>query len=101
VKDFETYIPLLEKEFGAVKSRYPDRARFEVRQDGKKIDLKICDKNHENYRNGIIFENYLRKNPDALEQYRVLKENNNGKSVKEYYRQKTEFINEILEKARQ
>ncbi|HEX7724114.1 MAG TPA: GrpB family protein [Candidatus Paceibacterota bacterium] len=99
--EFDSYVVCLEKEFGAVKSRYPDRARFEVKQDGKKIDLKLCDRRHPNYVAGKIFEDFLHKNPADLERYRILKEKNNGVSVKEYYRQKNEFINEILERAKQ
>ena len=58
---FEEYIPKLEKIFGPVRSLYQDRARFEVREDGKKIDLKIVDANHPNYLEGKRFENYLRE----------------------------------------
>jgi GrpB-like predicted nucleotidyltransferase (UPF0157 family) len=94
---FDDYISKLEKEFGAVKSRYPDRARFEVREEGKKIDLKIVDINHEGYKNAVFFETYLREHPEYLEKYRILKESCNGVTVKEYYRQKIEFINGILE----
>ncbi len=94
---FDDYISKLEKEFGAVKSRYPDRARFEVREEGKKIDLKIVDINHEGYKNAVFFETYLREHPEYLEKYRILKELCNGVTVKEYYRQKIEFINGILE----
>jgi len=96
---FALYISKLEKEFGPVKSHYPDRARFEVKEEGKKIDLKIVDVNHPNYIQGKIFEGYLRKHPEDLERYRVLKETSSGLSVKEYYRKKIEFINEILSRA--
>ena len=97
---FDEYIPKLEKEFGPVGSRYPDRVRFEVKEDGKKIDLRIIDADHPNYTNGKIFEQYLRENHDELERYRILKEECNDVTVKEYYRRKTEFINEILAKAK-
>lgn len=96
---FDKYIPLLEKEFGVVKSRYEDRARFEAKEEGKKIDLKIIDANHPNAINGNIFEEYLRKNPEVLEKYRILKEGGNGLSMKSYYTRKTEFINDILARA--
>ncbi len=97
---FDDYVLRLEKEFGVVKARYPDRARFEVRLEGKKIDLKIVDVDHQNYKDGKIFENHLRNNPAELDRYRILKEECNGMTTKEYYRAKIEFINEILEKAR-
>ena len=94
--EFEEYIPRLEKVFGPVRSRYADRARFEVKEDGKKIDLKIIDARHPSYRDGKKFESYLRSHPQDLEHYRILKESSDGVTVKEYYRRKTEFINEIL-----
>lgn len=94
---FEEYVPLLEKVFGQVRSRYESRTRFEVKVEGKKIDLKIIDGNHPNYLEGKVFENYLRSHPQDLERYRILKEEADGMTVKEYYRRKTEFINEILD----
>ncbi len=93
---FAECLPVLERAFGSVRSSYPDRARFEVREDGKKIDLKLVDGGHPNYLSGKRFEEYLRTHPADLERYRVLKEEANGTSVKEYYRRKTEFINEIF-----
>src|SRR3954469_7980379 len=33
---FDEYVPMLETIFGEVRARYPERARFEVREDGKK-----------------------------------------------------------------
>jgi len=96
---FDTYIPKLETEFGSVRSRYVDRARFEVREEGKKIDLKLVDIDHPNYINSKIFETHLRSNPEGLERYRILKEETNGVTVKEYYRTKIDFINNILLKA--
>ncbi len=96
---FADYIPLLETEFGSVRSQYSDRARFEVREEGKKIDLKIVDLDHPNYLQGKIFEQYLKSHPEDLERYRALKEEASGTSVKEYYRRKTEFINDILARA--
>ena len=96
---FEDYIPKLEKIFGPVRTIYSSRARFEVREDGKKIDLKLVDAKHSNYLEGKRFENYLRSHPKDLERYRIIKEECDGMTIKEYYRRKTEFINEIVRKA--
>ncbi|HEY4512319.1 MAG TPA: GrpB family protein [Candidatus Paceibacterota bacterium] len=98
-EQFSTYIPKLEKVFGPVRSQYVDRARFEVREDGKKIDLKIIDVDHPNYLEGKAFEQYLKNHPDDLERYRILKEESASLTTREYYRRKIEFINEILAKA--
>jgi GrpB-like predicted nucleotidyltransferase (UPF0157 family) len=43
-----------------------------------------------------IFENYLRSHSDRLDEYRNLKEKLSGKSIREYYRQKVDFINETI-----
>lgn len=96
---FADYIPKLEKEFGPMKSQYPDRVRFKTEVEGKKIDLKISDEDHPNHIRGKIFEAYLWKHPEELERYRILKEESNGVTVKEYYRRKIEFINDILSRA--
>ena len=96
-EDFEVYIKKLEPLFGPPRSRYPDRARFDVREEGKKIDLKIVDKNHPNYIESKKFEEYLKQHPETLERYRALKEECDGLTTKEYYRKKAGFINEILD----
>ena len=95
---FQEYVPKLEVVFGPVASDYPDRKRFEVREEGKKIDLKIVDRNHPNYLDGKKFEKYLRNHPESLGEYRILKEECSGKTNQEYYRKKIEFINSIIEK---
>lgn len=97
---FSEYIPKLETIFGPVRSHYSDRARFEVREGDKKIDIKIIDANHPNYIEGKIFEKYLRTHPKDLERYRIMKEECNGLTAKEYQRRKTEFANDILAKAK-
>ena len=97
---FPEYISKLEVIFGPVRSKYEDRARFEVRDGDKKIDLKIIDVNHPNYINGKVFEDYLRHNPQELERYRALKLECDGLTTREYNRRKVEFTNEILEKAK-
>jgi len=96
---FSIYIPLLEKVFGEVRKIYPSRARFEVRESDKKIDLAIVDINSKNWTDNVSFHNYLRSHPLDLEKYRILKEECDGLTTREYYRRKIEFINEILEKA--
>ena len=99
IEKFPACISLLETIFGKVRKIYPTRARFEVREDGKKIDFALVDANNEDWLNHVKFQNYMKSYPLELERYRILKEELNGMIVKEYYRRKTEFINEILAKA--
>jgi len=97
---FDEYISKLETVFGPVKAKYVDRVRFEEKKEGKKIDLKLIDVDHSNYKKSKVFENYLKNNPEELERYKLIKEESNGQTVKEYYRRKTEFINEVLLKVK-
>lgn len=74
-----------------------ERARFRIRDEQKHIDVFVINKEHSSWTNSVKFEDYLRSNTNALEQYRELKEDGNGLNVREYYRRKIEFINNILE----
>jgi GrpB-like predicted nucleotidyltransferase (UPF0157 family) len=99
-QDFDTYVHLLKKLFGEPKSCYPlERARFVTEEEGKHIDVFVINKEGDGWKNSVIFHRYLRSHSEALEGYRILKENLAGKSAREYYREKILFINEILEKA--
>lgn len=97
---FDSYIPKMSRIFGEPRSMYPlERVRFSEEIDGKKIDLFLINEEHDDWINGIKFENYLKLHSKDLEKYKKLKEEMNGFSVKDYYTRKNEFINEILKKA--
>lgn len=97
VDRFDVLIPLVTEIFGPPKSLYPlERSRFVTEEDGKHVDVFLINRDHYGYQNMIRFETYLRLHPKALGEYRRLKENGDGLSVREYYRRKTEFINLIL-----
>lgn len=94
---FNSLIDPLRDIFGDPRSLYPlERARFVTEEDGKHIDVFLINETHDGWNNSIKFESYLRSHPEALEEYRILKEAGNGLSVREYYRRKTEFINRIV-----
>ena len=106
--EIDIYVPVLREKYnetvnlvtqlyGEPKSNYPlKRARFTTEIDGKHIDTFVINATDEGWKNSELFHNYLLSNPKTLEEYRKLKEKFSGKSVKEYYKEKTEFINEIL-----
>ncbi len=95
--EFDSQIQPLTKLFGNPGSLYPlERARFETEIRGKHITVFLINQKSKALINGITFEAYLRSNPQALEEYRQLKELGAGLSIREYYRRKIEFINEIL-----
>lgn len=97
---FNHLIDPLRELFGDPRSLYPlQRARFVTEEDGKGVDIFLINEEHDDWGNLRTFESYLRSHPEALEDYRRLKENGNGLSVREYYRRKNEFLNEILSKA--
>lgn len=96
---FNSLIDPLKGLFGEPRSLYTlERARFVTEEQGKHIDVFLINEDHDGWKNGVKFETYLKSHPEALEEYRQLKENGNGLSVREYYRRKIEFINEILAK---
>lgn len=98
---FNHLIDSLRELFGDPRSLYPlQRARFVTEADGKDIDVFLINEEHEDWENLVQFESYLRSNPEALDDYRKLKERGDGLSVREYYRRKNEFLNDILSKAR-
>lgn len=98
---FDSLLIPLKRVFGEPKSLYPlQRARFITEEDKKHIDVFLINEDDEGWRNGVLFEIYLRSHSKALEDYRKLKEDGNGLSVREYYRRKLEFFNEILAKAK-
>ncbi len=97
---FGALINPLTEVFGAPASLYPlERARFEVKQDDKHVTLFLVNSEGPAWKDSVRFETYLRQHPEALERYRKLKESGDGLSMKEYYRRKIEFINEILDLA--
>lgn len=96
-KDFDETVLKMEHSFGAPRSVYPKkRARFVLIEGEKHVDIFPINRESDDWKNLVTFETYLKKNPEALNRYRILKESGNGLSVREYYRRKIEFLNEIL-----
>jgi GrpB-like predicted nucleotidyltransferase (UPF0157 family) len=93
----EELTPKMEKVFGKPSSFYPlERTKFRPKIDGTVIEIMLTNKEHESWIRGERFYEYLKENPETLEQYRKLKEDASGVSTREYYRRKIEFINDIL-----
>jgi len=96
--EMEGWLPVLTAAFGSPRSYYPhDRARFVVIEAGKHVDVFLINEACKSWQNGQRFDRYLRAHPEALEAYRLLKEECSGLSTRAYYRRKTEFYNQILE----
>ena len=98
-KTFDDYLEKLIEHFGKVGTVYPlRRARFVKYINGIKIEIFLINEKSADWKNGLKFEDYLRKHPDALNEYKNLKKSCDGFSFREYYRKKLNFINKILEK---
>lgn len=97
---FNSLVDSLGASFGKPKSLYPlERARFVIHEGGKHVDVFLINEECDGWKNGIRFEAHLKSHPESLESYRQLKESGNGLTVREYYRRKIEFINDILDKS--
>lgn len=96
--NFEEFMEKFKKVYGKPRSFYPNnRVRFRHKLADINIEMVILNQDSEGWKRNLFFDNYLRTHPKALEAYRKLKETNSGLSIREYYRQKIEFINDILE----
>ena len=94
---FDSTVASLKALFGEPRSYYPaKRARFVTEEAGKHIDIFPINQESSDWKNLVQFETYLLEHPEKLDEYRELKESGNGLSVREYYRRKTLFINEVL-----
>ncbi len=106
--DLDVYIPTppelfnqqLEKltnHFGQPGSHYPlQRARWNIEVMRIESEIFLSNNQDKNWLDSVAFETYLKTHPDALDQYRLLKEQAQGLGTQDYYRQKTAFINHIL-----
>jgi len=95
--EFDNYLEKLVEIFGEPGSVYPlQRARFVQYRNNIKIEIFLINKEHDNYKDLLKFEDILKNNKILLRKYEELKQKADGYSVREYYRRKTIFINEIL-----
>ena len=96
-KSFNGYLEKLVKHLGKAGSVYPlRRVRFVKYISGIKIEIFLINKEIDDWKNCVKFENYLKQHPEILEEYKKLKEESEGLTVQEYYRKKLEFINKII-----
>jgi GrpB-like predicted nucleotidyltransferase (UPF0157 family) len=110
--EIDIYIPIPEENYdqivgeliglyGNPRSNYPlKRARFVTSIDGKHIDVFVINQDDAGWKDSEIFNAYLLANSIVLKEYERLKESLAGKSTREYYTLKIEFINEILERVK-
>lgn len=106
--EIDVYIPVKASEFNdtvlRVRSIFGEpksmgankRARYKTEVQGKLIDIFVVNEEHEEWQMHKRLKSYLMSNPKALQEYKELKEKSAGKSTREYYRIKLEFMNGVL-----
>lgn len=96
---FDEIIEKFKKVYGDPKSFSPsNRIRFNHKIDDTDIEIVVVNQDSEGWKRNIAFDNYLKNHPKVLEAYRILKESSDGIGMRDYYRKKMEFINDVLEK---
>lgn len=111
--EIDIYIPVLPEKFDRTVlemekifnkkpySIYPlERTKFILFKGQTKLEIMVVNKLNKSWIDNETFYQYLKRHPEALEQYRKLKEDGRGLSNQSYYRKKIEFINNILDKAK-
>jgi len=94
---YDLTVNLIVGLFGEPRSNYPlRRTRFTTLLERKHIDIFVIDIDGEDWKNSEKFYNILLNNTSVLNEYQELKEKSSGKSIREYYRKKIEFINKLL-----
>ena len=95
---FETTASILKETFGKPGSFYPlERVRWTRNVKDYEVEIFVMNKASQRWKDSLVFWREMETNPKALEQYRILKEKAEGLTVREYYREKLEFYNQVLE----
>lgn len=94
--NFHKYLPYLKELFGEPKYEREHSVGWELEREGYPIELYLTDPDSEAMQRQITIFEKLKNNPDLLEEYKNLKESMNGKSFREYQRQKYEFYHKVL-----
>lgn len=96
---FDAYLRKLIQVYGEPISLYPgERAKFNKIRHKTLTEIILINTNTEAWKKGVVFERYLKAHSQYLKEYKLLKENCDGMTLREYYTRKTEFINQILTK---
>lgn len=93
---FKSVFEKIKSQYGEPGSFYPnERVRWNINFKGFAVEIFLVNKQHPSWVKSYLIEEYMIAHPKILEKYRILKENADGVSTREYYRRKLEFYNEI------
>jgi GrpB protein len=95
-KEYEKYIPVLNKLFGQPGKTSPDLIKWEFQKNSFDVELYLSDRLSPTLQEQIKTFETLRDNPALLKEYEQLKLASNGLPFREYMRRKYEFFNKIL-----
>jgi GrpB-like predicted nucleotidyltransferase (UPF0157 family) len=95
--EIESYFPIFQELFGEPVSKRDDSITWEMEIEGYPIELYLTDPNSKPMQRQLKVFQILKDNPKLLDEYKDLKEKMNGKSFREYQKQKYEFYHRILD----
>lgn len=93
-ENFNAFLPKVVSILGSPTYELEDRILWRVIIVGYKIDATMGSKNMEAAQNDIRFFNSLKREPELLQEYIDLKQED--LSAREYYRRKNEFYNQVI-----
>lgn len=94
--NFQKYLPTLKQIFGNPEHEHKESVEWAFIIEGINVEFYLTDPQTESMKRQIKVFQILKKNNTLLDEYRILKEKMNGKSMREYQRRKYEFYNRIL-----
>lgn len=95
-KNFDKYLPELEKIFGEPFKKNPNFIEWGFEKYGHEVQLYLTNPNTESMQEQIQLFNRLKNDSALLEEYENLKLSMDKQSFQEYQRKKYEFYNQTL-----
>jgi len=95
--DFGKYKPKLVEVFGDFKNEKYDSVAWKFEEKGHDVELYLTDPTSEPMQRQIEVTQKLKESNTLRNEYKMLKEELNGKSFREYQRKKYEFYHKLLD----
>lgn len=97
-EQFDSSFEQLKQSLGEPGSHYSlERVRWNRIVEDIEVEIFLANKDATFYKDSLAFWEYMETHPEALEEYRILKEQAEGTTSREYYTRKTIFINKIMQ----
>lgn len=95
-KDFEKYIPVLVKIFGKEYKRRNQFVEWHTKYKGSDVQLMLIDPKHRTFKDLMAMYKLFKTNKQLLTRYKNIKNECEGKSLREYKRRRMEFFNQVM-----